>query len=474
MIPMSLLCPNTLFQHKRRTVLFSTLLAFTVAGSWGHTQATASELLPTYPPVIFLHGNGDMAAQWQTQVWRFESNGWPRDRLFVLRHPLPLARTHDNVPQAGRTSTEEHKAFLAAEVDRIMQSTGAKKVVLVGNSRGGTAIRNYITNGQGQQTVSHAILGGTPNHGIWAIPGYLEDSEFSGLGAFLQKLNAPKNAEGDEVIGPVQWMTLRSDTNDRYAQPDGLWLNRAGQPTYVGYDSPSLKGATNLVLPKADHREVSYSAAAFAPTWEFITGKPPKTTDILAQERVELGGTITGLGLDPVDPSSGNFTNNLPLPGATVEVWAIDPATGIRQGKPLLKQTTQDNGRWGPTPVPPSQPIELVVAAEGYATTHYYRSGFSRSSDIVDLRAMRIPVAHTNADAVVILWRPRGYLDTTHRMLLDGATPPNVPAGAGVSFSTVMPSGEQRTIHAEFEGEKLVGQTWPAKEGHLVYLEITQ
>src|SRR5690606_30853954 len=196
-----------------------------------------------YPPIVFLHGNGDMASQWQTQLWRIESNGWPRERPLALRHPFPLARTQDDVPQAGRSSAAEHMAFLAAAVERIGQVAGGQKVVLVGNSRGGTAIRNYIVNGGGAGKVSHAILGGTPNHGVWAIPGYLEGSEFSGLSPLLRQLNAPKNADGDEVTGPVQWMTLRSDNNDRYAQPDGRWLKLPGQPTYVGHDSPALRGA---------------------------------------------------------------------------------------------------------------------------------------------------------------------------------------------------------------------------------------
>jgi triacylglycerol lipase len=43
-------------------------------------------------------------------------------------------------------------------------------VVLIGNSRGGNAIRNYIQNGGGAGAVSHAILGGTPNHGCGPFP----------------------------------------------------------------------------------------------------------------------------------------------------------------------------------------------------------------------------------------------------------------------------------------------------------------
>ena len=96
--------------------------------------------------------------------------------------------------------------------------------------------------------MSHAVLGGTPNHGVWAIKGFREANEFSGTGPFLTALNAPKNAAGDEVVGPVKWMTIRSDNNDKFAQPDGLWIGAKGTPTNVTFEGPALKGATNAVL----------------------------------------------------------------------------------------------------------------------------------------------------------------------------------------------------------------------------------
>jgi triacylglycerol lipase len=44
---------------------------------------------PQLPPIVFVHGNGDTAALWQTTVWRFETNGWPRERLHAIDVPLP-------------------------------------------------------------------------------------------------------------------------------------------------------------------------------------------------------------------------------------------------------------------------------------------------------------------------------------------------------------------------------------------------
>ena len=62
-------------------------------------------------------------------------------------------------------------AFLKAEVERVLKTTGASKVILVGNSRGGNTIRNYVQNGGGDRVVSHVVLGGNPAHGIWAVKG---------------------------------------------------------------------------------------------------------------------------------------------------------------------------------------------------------------------------------------------------------------------------------------------------------------
>ena len=461
--------PTALLTRRFVLAAATSVLALTLAGC-----ATKSPSLAEAPPIVFVHGNGDTAALWQTTVWRFESNGWPRERLHAIDVPYPLSRDDDAKAQPGRTSAAEHMAYLKAEVDKVLKATGASQVVLVGNSRGGNAIRNYIYNGGGDRTVSHAILGGTPNHGVWAIPGFREGNEFSGTGPFLMALNAPKNAAGDEVSGPVKWMTIRSDNNDKFAQPDGVWIGQKGKPTNVTAAGPELKGATNIVIPRIDHRETSYSPAAFEATYRFITGKAPQLTTIAAETQVVLNGKVTGLGVDPAVPQTGNFSNNLPLRGAQLEVYATDPATGARTGGALLRKTVGADGQWGPLTVPAGSPVEFVITAPGYATTHIYRSGFPRSSNIVHLRAERMADADKGAESVVTLTRPRGYLDPARdQMLLDGAAPAGVPPGAGVASAKVKPSGGVRSIAGEFNGERVVGQTWPAASGHLVFLELT-
>jgi triacylglycerol lipase len=430
---------------------------------------------PDAPPIVFVHGNGDTAALWQTTIWRFESNGWPRARLHAIDLPYPLARDEDSKAQPGRTSTAQHMAYLKAEVEKVLKDTGARQVVLVGNSRGGNAIRNYIQNGGGDRTVSHAVLGGTPNHGVQAIKSYNEGNEFSGTGPFLTSLNAPKNGAGDEVTGPVKWLTIRSDSNDKFAQPDGLWVGLRGKPTNVTYAGPELKGATNTVIPRVDHRETSFSPAAFEAMYRFITGRGPATTSVLPEDRIVLGGKVSGLGVSSTDLASGNFVNNLPLPGAQLQVFATEPLTGERRGAAVYGKTIGEDGLWGPISAQADTRYEFVIAAPGYATTHIYRSPFPRSSSIVNLRAERIADADKNAPAIVTMTRPRGYLDPARdKMAFDGQTPPpGAVLGAGVANSKIKPDGLPRTVTAEFNGERVTGRSWPASENHLSILELT-
>jgi len=428
------------------------------------------------PPIVFVHGNGDSAALWLTTLWRFESNGWPRERLHAIELPYPLARDDDSRAQPGRSSTAEHMAYLKAEVEKVLRATGAQQVVLFGNSRGGNAIRHYIQNGGGAATVSHAILGGTPNHGVWAIPGFREGNEFSGTGPFLSGLNAPKNANGDEVTGPVRWLTIRSDNNDKFAQPDGLWIGAKGKPTNVTYAGPELKGASNVVIPRIDHRETSFSPAAFAAAYRFLTGRAP-AADITTEPRIELGGVITGQGVDPLNPATGNFANNLPIAGAELSIYATDAATGRRMGAAAYTRKVGADGRWGPYTAQAGTAYEFEIKAVGYATTHIYRSAFARSSSIVNLRPERFAGADQDAQALAIFTRPRGYFDAQRdRLSFDGraALPGVPPAGAGVSSSKLkLTNAADRAIAAEFNGEKLVGRVWPAAQQRVTVLELT-
>jgi len=452
-----------------------TLLLAAVASTALLVSCASAPVAPATPPIVFVHGNGDTAALWHTTVWRFESNGWPRERLHAIDLPYPLARDTDNKAQDGRTSTTEHMQYLAAEVDKVLKATGASQVVLYGNSRGGNAIRNYIANMGGAAKVSHAILGGTPNHGVRADPENNPGNEFNGAGPFLMGLNAPKGPNGDEVTPGVKWMTIRSDNNDLYAQPDGAFLGAKGKPTNVTFEGPALKGAQNVVIAGIDHRETSFSAKAFEQAYRFITGRGPATLGVTPEAKVVLNGKVSGLGLNNVQ---GSFASNLPLVGATVEVYATNAASGERLGAPLHRKTIGADGMWGPFNADAQARYEFVISAPGYAVTHIYRSPFVRSSNLINMRAARLADADKDAKAVVTMTRPRGYFGLPRdRISLDGKSPPagiNVGVAGVAAAKLKVADVAGRSVVGEFNGERIAGIAWPAAENHVVLLELHQ
>ena len=462
----------------KNTLTRRVLLAAATASLLGACASGPSTGVPSsadFPPVVFVHGNGDTAALWHTTMWRFESNGWPRERLYAIDLPYPLARDDDGKPQDGRSSTTEHMRYLSAEVDKVLKATGARKLVLYGNSRGGNAIRNYIANGGGSTSVSHAILGGTPNHGVWAHQNVLPNSEFNGTGPFLTALNTTRLMGYDEVTPGVKWMTIRSDNNDKFAQPDGVWIGAKGTPTNVTFAGPELKGAQNVVIAGIDHRETSFSPKAFEQAYRFITGKAPATLAITPEAKVVLDGKVSGQGLNN---TQGGFVNNLALAGATLEVFATNADSGERAGAAVHRKTIGADGMWGPFNADGKSSYEFVIGMPGYATTHIYRAPFARSSNIINQRAERLADADKSAGSVLTFTRPRGYFGVPRDTFsFDGISPPpGVPAGvAGVAQSKLkLAAGPVRPVVAEFNGERIVGRAWPAAENRVVLIELHQ
>jgi triacylglycerol lipase len=321
--------------------------------------------------------------------------------------------------------------------------------------------------------VSHAILCGTPNHGVWADIKRAPGSEFNGAGAFLSGLNNVASMNGPEVTPGPKWLTIRSDNNDKYAQPDGMWIGAKGTPTNVGHDGPALRGAENVVIAGIDHRETAFSEKAFDAMFRFITGKAPSTLAIALEARVVLDGKVSGYGVGNV---RGTAPSNLPLVGAIVEVYATNAETGERSGAALHRKTIGSDGMWGPFTADTRASHELVISAPGYATTHIYRSPFARSSAIVHLRAERILDADKGAAAIVTLTRPRGYFGVPRdRIALDGKSPPaGIPPGtAGLSTAKLkLTDTPGRAVVGEFNGERIAGRAWPAANNELTLLEL--
>src|SRR3984885_5574565 len=296
----------------------------------GPTAAAASET----PPILFAHGNGEQASLWMTTLWRMESNGIARERMSAINFTDPTARTDDAKPEPNKSSTEDQRRELGDAIKELKRRTGAARVALVGNSRGGYPIRSYIKNGGGGD-VSHAVLCGVPNHGVFDWDDNL-GSEFNGRGAFLRRLN-----EGESEVTPgTSFLTLRSDNMDKYAQPDGRILGKPGMPTGISFDGPALRGATNLVLGAVDHRETAYHPRAFREIYKFIAGREPDRIAIVPEAEVKLSGLVTA--------TPGGVATNRPVAGASVEMFRVSPDTGERIGGAIHTSQTAADGHWGP------------------------------------------------------------------------------------------------------------------------------
>jgi triacylglycerol lipase len=421
-------------------------------------------------PVLFVLGNGDTAALWHTTIWRFESNGFPRERLFAIDFTYPQARADDRVPMVGRSGSADQLRELSTFVRRVQAVTGAGKIATVASSRGANAVRNFIRNGGGEAIVSHAVLCGGVNHGVYASPTFHPGSEFNGCGPFMRALNA-HYPNGGEVSPDVQWMTIRSDCFDKFAQPDGRFVGQPEMATNVTFEGPALAGALDIVLPGADHREAAFSPAAFAAMFCFITGAPPSTAAIVPENpEVVLNGKVSGW-------LNGSPTN-LPLEGAQVTVHQVDAATGERMQSAPHRSTIGRNGTWGPLAAHPGASLEFVIEAAGYPVTHIYRAPFPRSSTYIHIRPQppgSLSDEDARAGSVVMISRPRGYFGVGRDTFeIDGKAPNGVTPGVpAVSIARMrFPASPRRAIPTRFNDEAITVVNWPASENRIVVAEF--
>ena len=389
--------------------------------------------------------------------------------------PYPLARDDDTKPQPAAAQPTSRCAVLAAEVDARAQGHRRAKVVLIGNSRGGNAIRNYIQNGGGANKVSHAILGGTPNHGVWADQPFGPNNEFNGAGPFLTALNAPKGADGDEVTPGVRWMTIRSDNNDKFAQPDGVWIGAKGTPTNVtlrraGAQGRDKRGAARQRSPRDVVPRRGLRAGLS------LHHRPaPATLAIAPEARVVLDGMVSGLGRTPGGTSPPTCRWKAPRSRCI----ATDADSGERRGRRCTARRSAPMAAGGRLPPTPSTPLEFVISAPGYATTHIYRSPFRALVEHRAPAAERLADADRSAGAVVTLTRPRGYFGAAarpHRASTASARRRASPRrGRRVQSKLKLAAAPRGRWWPTTIGRPMSASSaaWPAAENRVATLELT-
>jgi len=277
---------------------------------------------PNVRPIVFVHGGAGSAQQFDSQAMRFASNGWPVDLLFAFEYDSTFA-------------TQGPAAVIArlnVFVDSVLAQTGADQVYLMGHSLGTFVSQTYLS-----------------------VPPYAE------------KVAKYVNIDGGTAIAlPGGVPTL------------AIWAELAGS----GAVNPprAIVGATNVLLPGQFHVQSATSAEAFAAMFEFFTGEPPATTDILPVPpgQVRLAGRAVF------------FPANMGVGDATVEIWEVDDTTGARKyDEPVatcsLSGTGYYDGVWGPVKVNGLKHYEMVLLREGFRPHHFYFEPFMRSNYFVRL-----------------------------------------------------------------------------------------
>ena len=220
-------------------------------------------------------------------------------------------------------------AELGPFIDRVLAQTGASQVLLAAHSRG--------------TTVSHA---------------YLADP-----------------AQAAEVAKYVNLDGRSSATEPGGVETLAVWGEWQSPPSPTRGTVGAIGGAENLYSRDQGHTETASSARTFAAMWDFFLGRAPATTDVVP----EPPGQVTVAGRAVLFPQNAGFA------GATLEVHALDAATGQRTGGPLLVQALDETGAFGPLRVNGRTAYEFAVLRPGGTVHHFYASPFSRDDHFVRL-----------------------------------------------------------------------------------------
>lgn len=134
-------------------------------------------------------------------------------------------------------------------------------------------------------------------------------------------------------------------------------------------------GDHNLNIANESHVQVATSEASFAGQFEFLTGVAPVRTTILPE-----AGPVA------VSGRAVYFPANTGADGTTLNIWAIDSATGHRiDEEPLASFEIDESGNWGPAMLDPQAHYELHLVRPGRSDHHFYRQPVLRGSNLVRL-----------------------------------------------------------------------------------------
>jgi triacylglycerol lipase len=192
----------------------------------------------THNPILFVHGWSESSSIWNTDISRFQADGWTSAELNNWSY---------NTSQSNVTTAQQ----LSTKVDQILANTGATKVDIVTHSMGALSSRYYIKNLGGGAKVDDWVSLGGPNHGTDTANICTQAScvEMRQGSTFLNNLNA-----GDETPGAVAYGTWWSPC-DEIINPDS---------------SVALSGASNTQTACMSHASLYSDATVYGQVRDFV------------------------------------------------------------------------------------------------------------------------------------------------------------------------------------------------------------
>jgi len=321
-----LLGPRWLLNPLRAVMVV--LMTVIVGGAAGDAAADDPLL-----PVVFVHGQSGSAQQFETQAMRFTSNGYPQELLFAFEYDT--------------SQVTNPLADLDLFLDAVLAETGAPKVYAIGHSRGTT---------------------------VWTS--YLDDPAFDAPSKVAKYVNIDGRTQAT-LPGGVPTIGIWGEWNTA-----GSGYNRRGDTNaQIGPDP-----ADNFYFGSKSHTETATSPEAFAVMFEFLTGAPPATTDVVPEPP----------GLVMVSGRAVIFPENVGYDGATVEVWRVDAATGQRiADTPRAVYAIDATGAFGPIQLNGLKHYEFALRRPATAVVpfetihHFYAEPFSRNDGFFRLQSSR-------------------------------------------------------------------------------------
>lgn len=288
--------------------------------------------------------------------------------------------------------------------------------------------------GSAQQYESQAMRFGMNGYPVERIRAYEHDGQGLNVGSFVQGADAVIDAVREEFKTDKVYLVGHSRGTFVGNQYIGDRTRAAKVAKYIALDGAPCPSGSSVPclapnqanLPGQTHVEVSTSAESFAKQFEFLFGKAPATTEIVAQGPT---ASISGRVL--------NFPANTGR-ACTLELWELDSATGARVGMdPVQRFTVGASGDFGPVTVSTEKHYEFVVSASDTENQHhFYMQRFLRDSKFVRLLSgppdtpTRMNTNVSDAHAAITISRQREWTQEDK-----------------IEISTMTPSGSQPPVN---------------------------